>query len=260
MERLKRIRCFLLDMDGTIYLAGRVFPETVPFLDMLTDRSIRYLFLTNNSSLSAGDYRKKLKKMSIPVSSDGVFTSGDATAVYLKKQGVSRVYLLGTGSLRRDFRRCGIAHTEKDPEAVVLGFDLTLTYAKLKKANDLICSGVPFYATHPDLVCPFHPHPLPDAGAMAKLLEASSGKTPTVIGKPYAPMADALIERYGLSRGEIAMVGDRLYTDIRFGTLNGFASILVLSGETTRAMADAGDIRPDYIFDDIGALGKAIAT
>lgn len=258
-DRLKKIKCFILDMDGTIYLGSRVFDCTLPFLASLSDGGRDYLFLTNNSSLSAGDYLKKLERLGVPAGR-GVITSGDATIAHLKQNGISRVYLMGTESLMTDFTKSGITLTADAPQAVVLGFDTTITYEKIRTANDLLRAGVPFFATHPDFVCPFHPYPIPDTGAMIKMFEASSGVSPTIIGKPEAPMADAIMRRYGFALDEIAMVGDRLYTDVKFGIANGFMSILVLSGETDRTMLEKSGLTPDFVFDDVGALGRALGT
>ncbi|MEK6793334.1 MAG: HAD-IIA family hydrolase [Spirochaetota bacterium] len=257
-DLLKNIRCFILDMDGTIYLGSRVFDFTIPFLSALTASGREYLFLTNNSSLSAADYVKKLERLGIPAGKNGVITSGDATIEHLKNAGLTRVFLMGTESLMNDFKHNGFTLTDDKPAAVVLGFDTTITYEKIRTANDLLLSGTPFYATHPDLVCPYLPHPIPDTGAMIKMFEASSGVSPIVIGKPNAPMASAIMRRYGYSLDEIAMVGDRLYTDVKFGLNNGFASILVLSGETDSAMLGESGIAPDHVFSDIGEMGRIL--
>jgi len=251
---LRSVRCFLLDMDGTIYLGSRLFEFTNPFLRLLRETGRRYVFLTNNSSLSARDYVAKLRRMGVECPDDGVYTSGDATREHLRARGWRRVCLLGTPSLERDFADDGFELTPDRPDAVVLGFDQTLTYEKIRRANDLLLDGVPFVATHPDFVCPFEPHPIPDAGAMIRMFEASSGRTPEVVGKPHAPMYEALARRYGLDRASTAMVGDRLYTDVPFGLKNGFAAVLVLSGETTPSMLAASEFAPDFVLRDLGEL------
>jgi NagD protein len=253
-DRLRAIRSFLLDMDGTIYLGHRLFEFTNPFLRRLRETGRRYVFLTNNSSLSAADSVAKLRRMGVDCPDDGVYTSGDATRELLRARGWRRVYLLGTPSLERDFAADGFELTHERPDAVVLGFDQTLTYEKIRRANDLLVEGVPYLATHPDFVCPFEPHPIPDVGAMIRLFEASCGRTPEVVGKPCAPMYESLERRYGLERATTAMVGDRLYTDIPFGLKNGFAAVLVLSGETTPEMLEKGEFRPDHVLRDLGQL------
>lgn len=246
--RLRTIKFLFLDMDGTIYLASTLFSYTNTFLKGIADRGVGHAFLTNNSSLSRADYVAKLARLGVAATDNDVFTSGDATILYLKKRGYEAVYLLGTKSLEKDFEANGIRLTSKRPDAVVLGFDKTLTYEKLVIANNLLCEGVPFIATHPDFVCPFQPHPIPDTGAMIRLFEASAGVSPVVIGKPERPMFEALLSRYNVKEDEVAMVGDRLYTDVRFGNENGFMSILVLSGETTEAMVRESEITPSFVF------------
>ncbi|MDY6290484.1 MAG: HAD hydrolase-like protein, partial [Succiniclasticum sp.] len=68
-----------------------------------------------------------------------------------------------------------------------------------------------------------------------------------ITGKPYGYMVDTVMERTGLKKEEIAMVGDRLMTDIRFGTDNGILSILVLTGEATLEDVEQGPVKPDII-------------
>ena len=253
---LPNIKTFLLDMDGTIYSGSHVFPWTVPFLECLNNKGIEYYFLTNNSSLSSSDYVKKLRSFNIPVGENGVITSGDAAIFRLKQLGYTRIYLLGTESLENDFKSNGFILTEKEPDAVVLGFDKTITYKKIVTANNHITAGVPFIATHPDLVCPYEPYPLPDTGAMIKMFEASSGVTPEIIGKPETGMYNSIAAKYGLNKMETAVAGDRLYTDILFGIRNGLKTILVLSGETTVEILNESDVIPDCIFPSLEGIIK----
>ncbi len=100
----------------------------------------------------------------------------------------------------------------------MLGFDTTLTYDKLARLCALIRKGTPFIATHPDLNCPTADGPIPDIGATIAFVEASTRRSPDeIIGKPYKPLADAIMTKTGLSAYQICMVGDRLYTDIAMG-------------------------------------------
>lgn len=260
---LKDIRLFLLDMDGTVYLGGRMFPGTFAFMDRIGRSCAEYLFLTNNSSSSRSLYARKLERLGLPTPEDHIFTSGEATTLYLQgqKPGAS-VFLAGTPALEEEFLQAGFQLTgcreDSLPDFAVLGFDTTLTYQKLWRLCDLVRAGVPYIATHPDFNCPVEGGYMPDIGAMIAFVEASTGRRPLVIGKPNRPIVEAVAARTGIPLRQTAMVGDRLYTDIAMGVNSGITSILVLSGETSREDLAGSAIRPDYVFEDIGALAQAL--
>ena len=255
MSSLADIRLFLLDMDGTVYLGSRLLPGSLDFLRYLSETGRDHLFLTNNSSRNANYYAEKLTRFGWPAKPDEVLTSGEATALYLGGlKPAARIFLLGTPDLETEFVSHGFVLTDQQPEYVVLGFDMTLTYDKLVRACDLIRAGIPFIATHPDFNCPTEAGYIPDCGAMAALISASTGVVPKVIGKPNREIIDAMFRKKPVSRAQVAMVGDRLYTDIVMGHNSGVKSILVLSGEARREDIAASPVKPDYIFDGLGAL------
>ncbi len=255
MISLADIRLFLLDMDGTVYLGNRLLPGSLDFLRYLDETGRDHLFLTNNSSRNAHYYAKKLTKLGWPAQPGEILTSGEATALYLGgvKPG-ARIFLLGTPDLETEFTSHGFVLTDEEPDYVVLGFDMTLTYDKLVRACDLIRAGVPFIATHPDINCPTEIGYIPDCGAMTALVAASTGITPKVIGKPNREIIDALFRKKPVRRDQVAMVGDRLYTDIVMGHNAGVRSILVLSGEAKREDIQAATIKPDFVFAGLGEL------
>lgn len=260
MKDLRDISLFLLDMDGTIYLGDRVFDCTLPFLSLLKEQGKHYIFLTNNCTRNRYAYLTRLEKMGIPVEPDGVFTSGEATTIYLNKQKPgARIYLLGTPSLEEEFREAGFVLTDQDIDYAVLGFDTDLTYEKLRKLCDFVRYGTPFIATHPDFNCPTDGGFIPDVGSMLALVEASTGRRPDyIVGKPNRGIIDALCEKNGLRHEDIAMVGDRLYTDIAVGVNAGITSILVLSGESTTEDLAKSAVKPDYVFDDLSGITASI--
>ena len=270
MSDLKDIKFFILDMDGTIYLENKILPTTLDFLAKLKATNRDYILLTNNSSKNRNDYQQKLSKMQIELPPEKIINSGETTAAYLADQGRKkgkRIYLLGTDSFKKEMERFGhqIVNKEKSirekPEKVdyvVLGFDKTLTYKKLWDAHELILSGVNYVATHPDLVCPLRGNKTqPDTGAMIELLAASTGKRPLIIGKPSKLTVEFILKRFELKKSELAMVGDRLYTDMRMAHEAGITGILVLSGETKRE--DLKDLKDNekyfnYVFEDVGEI------
>jgi 4-nitrophenyl phosphatase len=261
MDLLTGIRCFLLDMDGTFYLGDRLLPGALDFMRYLAASGRDYLFLTNNSSRAADYYAAKLTGMGWPTGRDAILTSGEATALYLNQQKPgARIFLLGTADLENEFTTHGFRLTDDRPDYVVLGFDKTLTYDKLTTACSLIRGGVPFIATHPDFNCPTEDGYIPDCGAMIEFITASTGVRPYIVGKPHRDIVAAVFAKKPYQPQELAIVGDRLYTDIATGKNAGIASVLVLSGETTAADLEKAEVRPDFVFSGLGELGAALAA
>ncbi len=260
MQRLKEIDCFLFDMDGTIYIEGKLIDGAKETLEFLKERGKKVIFLTNNSSVSACYYVKKLEKMGIMATTEDIYTSGNATtALLLREYQGKTVYLVGTNELKKEFLQCGITLVEDNPDIVVLSYDKELTYEKLVKATRFITFGATYIATHPDINCPATPVYEPDIGSFMALIEKSTGKSPDVIcGKPYPSIAKGVESRVNMPSSKIAMVGDRLMTDIRFGNLNHFLSVLVLTGETTLDMAEKSDIKADLVLNSINDIKNVI--
>lgn len=257
--KLKDTQCFLLDMDGTIFIGERLLPGARRFLELLRSRGMKYLFLTNNSSSHRGRYAAKLRRLGLGVGEAEIFTSGEATARYLKKQKPgARIYLVGTPALEEEFASHGFNLVHKDPDFAVLGFDTTLTYEKIWRLCDFVREGRPYIATHPDVNCPTEGGFKPDIGAMIAMVEASTGRRPDVIvGKPYPPLIEAVEVKTGVPIDQMCMVGDRLYTDMALGRA-GVTTVLVLTGETQRG--DLGDAprSPDFVVQDLVELANLI--
>lgn len=256
MNKLKDKSVFLLDMDGTIYLGDKLIDGALEFLKKIKSINKKYIFLTNNSSKNKLSYVEKLNNLGINASLDDIFTSGEATTIYLKnKLPNGKVFLLGTKELEDEFINEGfeiVKERNKDVDFVVLGFDTTLTYEKLWIACEYISEGVDYIATHPDFNCPLPEGKfMPDAGAMAAFIEASTGISPKVIGKPNKEMVNALLEKYSVNLEDVVMVGDRLYTDIKMGEVSNISTVLVYSGETTRQMYKNSKIQADWEFDSV---------
>lgn len=247
---LKNIKCFSLDMDGTVYLGEQWIDGAKEFLQAVEKSGRKYFFLTNNSSKNSQAYVEKLERMGLTVAASRIVTSGQAAIDYLKRNfPQKRVFLLGNGLLVEEFLQEGIRLDDQDPEVVVVGFDTTLTYAKMCRVCDLVREGLPYISTHPDYNCPTETGFIPDAGAIHAFIHASAFRYPDyIVGKPNGEIMDYLAQRAGVDKKHIAMVGDRLYTDVAAGVNNGCAGILVLSGEAGIKDVEGSEVTPDLIF------------
>lgn len=276
-EKLSRIRHLALDMDGTIYLGSRIFPFTIPFLEKMKAAGIGISFLTNNPTRSVQDYLDKLAKMGIEATGDGMYTTSLAAIDYIKEHHpqARRLFLLGTPSMAEQFRKAGYEECADDPgdvpDVLVVAFDTTLTYSRLCRAAYWASQGIPYVATNPDRVCPTDkPTVLVDCGSLQKCIEHATGRKPDIVlGKPDPTMLQGIMHRHGLKPEEIAMVGDRIYTDTAMAHNAGAVGVLVLSGETTmetvkKVQADAATnpepefYPPDLVVNNIAELGELL--
>ena len=266
MTSLRHIRHVALDMDGTIYLGSKLFPCTLPFLQTLQRLGISYSFLTNNPTRSVEDYLEKLRRMGIEAGPDQMYTTSLGAIDYIRAHWphARRLFLLGTPSMISQFEQAGfvscVDSPEDRPDVVVAAFDTTLTYSRLCRTAWWISQGVPYIATNPDKVCPTEEKTvLVDCGSLCKCIEYATGRCPDVtIGKPDPAMLAGIEGRYGLKPSQIAMVGDRIYTDVEMAWNAGAFGVLVLSGETTREMALAWPHAPSLICEDVGELGRLL--
>jgi HAD superfamily hydrolase (TIGR01450 family) len=265
-RRLTSIRHVALDMDGTIYSGGTLFDSTRPFLDLLGKLGVGHTFLTNNSSKSAKDYLAHLHHIGIPAAADQLYTSTQATIEFLGERmpAVRRLFVLGTASMRKEIEAAGFTSTADsatdEPDAVVVGFDTELTYARLCRTAYWISQGKPFIATHPDRICPTdQPTVLVDCGAVCAALEKAAGRGPDVVlGKPDPCMLRGILHRHSLVPEQLAMVGDRLYTDMAMARKAGALGVLVLTGETTAAAAAKHSPPPDLVLTGLAELGERL--
>ena len=262
-EFLKKIKYFVLDMDGTFYLGNKIIPGSLEFLKKVEETDRRFMFFTNNSSKSPSVYIQKLAGMNCFISREQIMTSGDVTIQYLKTYFPEKnVYLLGTDALTASFRESGINLTNdsgQNPDIVVVGFDTTLTYEKLSKTCTYIRNGAAFFSTHCDINCPTEDGFIPDVGSFNACISLSTGgKQPRYFGKPNLETVEMVVQRTGGRPEEIAFVGDRLYTDVATGVKNGSNGILVLSGEASMADVEKSDVKPDAIFENLAEIASLL--
>ena len=276
-EKLSRIKHLALDMDGTIYMGSTLFPYTLKFLSDMKAAGIGYSFLTNNPSRSVADYLKKLEGLGIQADEGNMYTTSLAAIDYIRTHypSAKRLFMLGTPSMVSQFEKAGFEACADDPDDVpdvlVVAFDMTLEYSRLCRAAWWASQDVPYVATNPDRVCPTDQRTvLVDCGSLCKCIEHATGRRPDItLGKPDPNMLKGILDRHGLQPDEIAMVGDRIYTDTAMAHNAGAFGVLVLSGETTLETAEAvaEDARtnpapeffpPDLICRDIKELGELL--
>jgi HAD superfamily hydrolase (TIGR01450 family) len=261
-QKLSNLKLYLFDMDGTLYLGNRLFDFTNELLAAIKASGGRYMFMTNNSSKSVEDYIKKLEKLGVSACYEDFITSSQATAYYLKKHHKGAVlYVCGTESLKNELRGQGfeITNDTEKAELIVMGFDTELTFKKLHDVSYMLCTrDMPYIATNPDYVCPTEFGSVPDCGSVCDMIYNCTKKRPIFIGKPEALMPELAMEKAGVIAEETAVVGDRIYTDVKSGLNAGALAILVMSGETDEEILAASVDKPDLVLKDCSEITKAI--
>ncbi len=267
LQACAKIKHVALDMDGTIYLGSTLFPYTQAFLQTLRDNGISYSFLTNNPTKSSNDYLLKLQKLGIDATEEQMYTSSIATIDYIRMQypEAKRIFTLGTPSMQAEFKKAGFEITSDSandvPDILVVAFDTTLEYSRLCRAAWWTSkTDIPYIATNPDWVCPTdQPTILVDCGSLCKAIEGATKRQPDiVIGKPNPNMLYCIRDKYNLKDDEIAMVGDRIYTDVATAQNAGSFGVLVLSGETTLEVSLTYDRQPDLTALSIKEFGELL--
>jgi len=256
MGNFKNIELYLLDMDGTIYIENTQIDGADKFIEKIININKRYVFLTNNSSVNKNNYLLRMKNLGIPCEEQNIFSSGMATGIFLKEERKDKkVYLVGTKALEDELKSYGVRLTNNNPDIVVVGFDRELNYNKLELACKFLADGAEFLATNADLLYPIKNNRfIPDCGSMCNMLTTATNKSPLYIGKPNRYMIDMLAKKHQISHDKIAIIGDRLYTDIASGINANITTICVLTGETSKEMIKKSDYKPDYVFDSIKDL------
>lgn len=260
---LTSIRALLIDLDGVIYRGNTALPGVPEFFATIKDLDIRYTLLTNNSTLTTSQFVAKVRAMGVPADEHEVLSSAEATATYLTQIAPpgAGVYVIGESGLHESVASRGFDVASARPAYVVIGMDRQLTYEKLRRGCNLLATGAGFIASNPDVTLPTEDGLIPGSGAILAFLRACSGVEAVVIGKPGTRMLSIGMQRMGVDVSQTAMLGDRLDTDIVAGRDAGVATIMVLTGISTREELATSDLQPDHVYEDLvdfaGALRKA---
>jgi 4-nitrophenyl phosphatase len=254
------LRGFIFDLDGTLYRGNAVLPGAAEFVANLRRAGVPHLFLTNNATTPPVGVAERLTRLGIMASADEVLTSAQATAAILAAEMPgSRVYMVGEAGIREALLAEGLELTEdfREADAVVVGMDREVTYARLRDAALAIRRGAPFIATNTDRTLPTEQGLIPGAGSLVGMLEIATDVRARVIGKPSPGIMLLALRRVGTRAGLTAVVGDRPETDIVGGQAAGLRTIGVLTGASP-AQAFAA-LRPpaDWVFDDMVELNRA---
>lgn len=251
---LQKLNTFILDLDGTVYLGNQLIPGSLEFNKQVKEKGGQIFYLTNNSSKSKRSYLAKLQSMGIPVSSEGeIISSLDVAIDYLTTDGsFSSVYVFGNEKVRLECARHGVQFEQEKPDCVLLTYHNDFTYRECAELCKWIREDIPYIATHPDINCPTEDGFIPDIGAMIAFVLKATGRSPDLIlGKPNAPIVDYALRKAGRAAEETALIGDRLYTDIKAAVNNGLCGIFVLSGEGTWADMNKYQTYPHLVFSSL---------
>lgn len=259
MEKLfDGVKYFVLDLDGTVYIDGTLIGDMKNTLNTIRKSGRTIVYLTNNSSRSIADYITRLTNIGIYEEGDIMFSSGVAVTAYLKEHYAGKkVHLMATDSLRKEILDAGITLVDENSDVAVMALDSEMNYQKIVAFDRELKKGADYIITHPDTVCPAKDFSIPDVGSFVKMFESSSGRLPMVnCGKPERNMGEIMQKEFGASASEFVMVGDRLYTDIKFGLNCGYKTILVLSGETSIKDYEESGLKVTLVLDTLNDVLK----
>ena len=253
---VKQYKLYLIDLDGTIYNGDKKIKYAKEFVDYLNTNNIDYLFLTNNSTRQPKEVAEHLKKFDIDTSEEHVFTSSDATKIYLKGKGYKNLYVIGESGLKNTLSSFNQKENEDCVDAVVVGLDRKLSYDKLTIATRAILKGAELIGTNPDTLLPTDNGFMPSNGGQVKYLEYATSTPATFIGKPSKIIMESAINLFSYSKDEIVMIGDNYDTDIMAGINGGIDTIHVQTGVTSVEDLESKAHKPTYSIKNLFELVK----
>jgi len=246
---------FFLDIDGTLLIGDKIIDGVSNFLMQLKARNKQIFILTNNSSMTPDEHFYRLKKCGLLVDKQNVLVSIQSALDHLKTNHLTNVFWCASKKVSEFIESEGLNYDEKNPHAVLLTYDTEINYAKLVKITKLLRTGIPYFATHPDMLCPHPEGALPDIGCFIQLIHHATQRKPDrIFGKPHTALIDLQLTKLGKTKEDAVMIGDRLYTDIQMAINAGISSILVTTGETTSEAYINSDIKADLILDNLSLI------
>lgn len=251
------------DLDGVVYRGDVPIEGSAAAIERLRAAGLQLLFCTNNSRSTVAGYVEKLARIGIEAVPDEILTSAVVTAEELQQRGYpgKTAIVVGGEGIRAALGSVCIS-VKDDPavtrsDLVVVGWDPDFTYDRLARAATAVREGAAFVATNTDATFPGADGLLPGAGSLVAAIATASGREAEAMGKPNAPMLDA-IERRLQGSSRIAVVGDRPDTDLAGARVRGWTSVLVLSGVTRPDAVDRIDPAPDVVVPDLAAFADEV--
>ena len=250
---------FLVDLDGVVWEGRELVAGSVEALRKLIEGGKEIVFVTNNSVKPPVAYAERLREAGVDIADDRVVTAGASTAQLAAERVGSggTAFVIGAPGFKETVAATGLVLLEgeaaQSADAVLVSGHREFDYAELLTATFALRAGASLFATSRDPTLPMPGGAWPGTGATLAAVETASGKTADIGGKPERRLfeqARALIP--GAER--VAMVGDRLASDIEGGRRAGLETILVLSGASTREQAEESDSRPDHLLEDLSGL------
>ena len=255
LEELCARKGFICDMGGVIYLGNQLLPGVREFVNWLNENGKQFLFLTNSSERSPKELRQKLQRMGLDIDEEHFYTSALATAAFLKKQAPGcTAFVIGAPGLLNALYDVGVTMNDVDPDYVIVGETASYNYEVITKAVRLVLNGARLIATNSDLTGPTEFGIAPACRSLVAPIELATGKKAYFMGKPNPLMMRTGLHLLGVHSEEAAMVGDRMDTDVIAGMESGLATVLVLSGCTSRADINDYPYRPTYILNGVGEI------
>jgi 5'-nucleotidase len=246
---------WLMDMDGVLVHEENAIAGADQFLGRLRELDRPYLLLTNNSIYTPRDLAARLRRSGLDVPESSIWTSALATARFLDQQRPGgSAFVVGEAGLTTALHDVGYTLTERDPDYVVLGETRTYSFERITLAIRLIVEGARFIATNPDATGPSPEGPTPATGSVAALISRATGVDPYFVGKPNPLMMRSALNALDAHSETTAMIGDRMDTDIVAGLEAGMETVLVLTGVTTRELAERFAYRASRIVDSVADL------
>lgn len=261
---LRNKKLFLFDIDGTIAVGNELYDGSRDLIDYIDSIGGKTYYITNNSTKSGADYVKKFHDaLGLESTEDQFITSGYMTIKFLlENYADQKIFVMGTSSFVAELRKNGLNITEqveKDIDCVVAAYDSELNYQKLTAICEVLSTtDAPFYATNPDLCCPIDFGFIPDCGAMCKMIEYATGKSPIYLGKPSKEVVELCMKASGFTADETIVIGDRLYTDIACGINTGVDTCVVFTGEATPEDMQDTEYPATYEFENIREFYEAV--
>ena len=251
---------YLVDLDGVVYVGEEAVAGVPSAIAALRRRGKPILFLTNDPRGARADFAAKLTRLGVPATADDVLTSTAATAAYIAERhdvAGRTVFAIGTYAFKSELANVGLRVLEgyagRAADFVVLGCYEGFNYWEVLVAGQAARRGAYLYATNRDPVFPMPDGLWPATGVVVAAVEAAAGKTAVAVGKPEVPMF-AVAKKMLPAAARLAIVGDRLDSDILGGKRAGIGTILVLSGGTSAAEAASADIQPDFVLPSLAGL------